>query len=115
MIIFQIICLIFSLFVLQTYISKGIHAKSHRLLPVVQVVICVYYFYEILSKKGKNGYIKVEQDRKNKDSLYVQMFYNYAKIESYVPKTKIENVLANSIIILNSKFIIRSKEPCIFY
>ena len=54
MIIFQIICLVFSLFVLQTYISKGIHAKSHRLLPVVQVVICVYYFYEILLLLAEN-------------------------------------------------------------
>ena len=54
MIIFQIICLFFSLFVLQTYISKGIHTKNHRLLPVIQVVICVYYFYETLLLLAEN-------------------------------------------------------------
>lgn len=54
MIIFQIICLFFSLFVLQTYISKGIHTKSHRLLPVVQSVICLYNFYEILLLLAEN-------------------------------------------------------------
>lgn len=54
MIVFQIVCLFFSLFVLQTYISKGIHAKNHHLLPVVQVVICVYYFYETLLLLAEN-------------------------------------------------------------
>ena len=61
-----------------------------------------YYFYEILSKKGKNGYIKVEQDRKNKDSLYVQMFYNYAKIETYVSKRELKDTLIDISYILSS-------------
>ena len=46
MMIFQIICLCFSLFVLQVYVTKGVYTKRHRLLPVVLMLICVYQFYE---------------------------------------------------------------------
>ena len=57
-----------------------------------------YYYYKINNNK-KNGYVKITKD---KDKYFMKVVYNYAKIESYVPKTKIENVLANSMIILNS-------------
>lgn len=41
--------------------------------------------------------------KEDNDNVYfIKVVYNYAKIESYVPKTKIENTLANSMIILKS-------------
>ena len=33
--VFHLICLFFTLFVLQSYVSSGFHAREHRLLPLV--------------------------------------------------------------------------------
>ena len=57
------------------------------------------YYYHKINKDDKVGYVVITED---KDLYFIKVVYNYAKIESYVPKTKIENVLANSMIILNS-------------
>lgn len=57
-----------------------------------------YYFKEI-SNGTKNGYIKITEE----DDLYfIEIVYNYAKIESYVCDIDIDNVVANSLIILDS-------------
>jgi len=57
------------------------------------------YYYKELNINGKSGYIKVTLE----DDLYfIKIVYNYAKLESYVSKTKLNNVLTNSMVILNS-------------
>lgn len=48
MLVFQIICLCFSLLVLQIYVMKGTYTRSHRLLPVVLALVCLYNFYEVV-------------------------------------------------------------------
>lgn len=57
------------------------------------------YYYKEIDKDGKKGYVVITKDN---NLYFIKVVYNYAKIESYVPKTKIENTLANSMIILNS-------------
>lgn len=57
-----------------------------------------YYYYEI-NNSGKTGYVKLTEED---DTYFIKIVYNYAKIESYVPKTKVDKVLANGMIILNS-------------
>lgn len=58
------------------------------------------YYYKNISSNGKEGYVKI--DILDNDLYYIKMVYNYAKIEATVPKIKIDNVLANGMIILNS-------------
>lgn len=57
------------------------------------------YYYHKINTNGKTGYIKITEED---GTYFVKVVYNYAKIESYVSKTKIEDILANSMIILNS-------------
>lgn len=57
------------------------------------------YYYETFQFDGKNGYLKIlESD----DEYYLNIVYNYSKIESYVSKDKINKVITLSSIILNS-------------
>ena len=59
----------------------------------------VYYYREI-DNNGKTGYVIIEEQTNGK--YYIKIIYNYAKIESYIEKTQINKVLANSMIILDS-------------
>ena len=56
------------------------------------------FYYKIVNS-DKIGYVIVT---KNADDYFVKIVYNYAKIESHVPKEKLNEVIANSMIILNS-------------
>ena len=58
------------------------------------------YYYHKINNSGKVGYIKIAEE--NEDIYFIKIVYNYAKVETYVPKTKIDTILANSMIILNS-------------
>lgn len=57
------------------------------------------YYYKEITKDGKEGYVVITEEE---DLYFIKIVYNYAKIESYTTKTKIDNVLANSMIILKS-------------
>ena len=56
-------------------------------------------FYYKISNGEKMGYISIE---KNENDYFLKIIYNYAKIEANVPKEKLNEVIANSMIILNS-------------
>lgn len=58
------------------------------------------YYYHKINNSGKVGYIKIAE--KKDDIYFIKIVYNYAKVETYVPKTKIDTILANSMIILDS-------------
>lgn len=57
-----------------------------------------YYYYEI-NNNDKLGYVKVEEKDNN---YFVKIVYNYAKIETSTTGDKLDMVIANSMIILNS-------------
>ena len=58
------------------------------------------YYYKKINNNGKTGYIKIE--KQEEDKYYIKIVYNYAKVESYVKKKKINKILTNSMIILES-------------
>ena len=49
--VFHLICLFFTLFVLQSYVSSGFHAREHRLLPLVLGLIALNSFYRDVYKR----------------------------------------------------------------
>lgn len=57
------------------------------------------YYYEKFEFDGKNGYIEILE---NNEDYYLNIIYNYSKIEGYVPKEKLNKVITLSSIILNS-------------
>lgn len=58
------------------------------------------YFSKEISYNESNGYVKV---KKTDDNLYfIEMVYNYSKIEAYVKLENLENALKNSLRILAS-------------
>lgn len=71
MLIFQIVCLCFAMFVLQSYATMGIYSRKHRLLPVFLALIILYFFYEvILCINGEKATFAVLEDL-----LLVQLIY----------------------------------------
>mgnify|MGYP001186148712 CR=1 FL=1 len=57
------------------------------------------YFYKELGDKEKSGYIVIEE---NDDELYVQMVYNYAKIETYVKESDLKDAIIDISYVLSS-------------
>lgn len=52
--ILRFICLVITLFTLQFYVNLGVHSKTHRLLPVILTVICLFSFYDFVSVVSDN-------------------------------------------------------------
>lgn len=57
------------------------------------------YFFKELNNKNKKGYVKIT---KNNNKMYVQMVYNYAKIETYVSEKDLNNAVEDISYIVSS-------------
>ena len=57
------------------------------------------YYCKNFDFQGKNGYMEILE---NGDEYYLNIIYNYSKIEGYVPKEKINKIITLSSVILNS-------------
>lgn len=74
--IIQSICLCLTLFILQRYIAMGIHAKTHRLLPIVLSLICLYGFYEVFETISGQYELFVQlKDMLLMQAVYLLIFY----------------------------------------
>lgn len=71
MVLFQLVCLCITLYVLQKYITTGAYSHTHRLLPLVLGLIGIYNFLEVLESLG--GETAVFSGLK--DILIIQMLY----------------------------------------
>ncbi len=71
MLAFLLLCLFISMFVLQSYVSTGFHAREHRLLPLLLGLICLYNFYRVIQEI--TGHVELIQILAN--LLIVQMVY----------------------------------------
>ena len=58
------------------------------------------YFSKEISYNGIDGYVKVKGPKNN--VYYIEVVYNYSKVEAYVKKENLSNALKNSIKILAS-------------
>lgn len=70
-IVFQLVCMCLSLYVLQKYITTGVYSAAHRLLPLVLGMITAYNFYEVAVCITD----EVEFFLQVKDLLQIQMLY----------------------------------------
>lgn len=57
------------------------------------------YYSALINYKDKTGYIDI---KKIKDKLYIQMVYNYAKIETYVKEDELNSAILDLSYILSS-------------
>ena len=57
------------------------------------------YLSKSLSYNDKQGYIDIKE---NEDNYYIEIYYNYAKVESYVKKDDLEDSIINICYVLNS-------------
>ena len=58
------------------------------------------YYYKEIYLDAKTGYIGI--NKLSDDSLFVEIVYNYSKMEFYVNERDLSLVLANSLMIINS-------------
>ena len=71
MLFFLGVCMCITFFVLQTYITTGLHAREHRLLPLVLALVALYNFYRIV--QAIMGHSRVFEALI--DLLVIQMVY----------------------------------------
>lgn len=57
------------------------------------------YFSKDISTKNKKGYLNITKDN---DKLYVEMMYNYAKIETYIEESDLNEAILDISYILSS-------------
>lgn len=112
--IFHVICLVITLFVLQSYVSSGFHAREHRLLPLVLGLIALNNFYRI------TFYITGDVDtfRILTDLLTIQMLYLLIHyVEDFMKfqlSTKSEVVLFSSLVLFDFLMIFRAAEKATY-
>lgn len=58
------------------------------------------YFSKVLEYGKKKGYINI--DKENEDKYYIDIVYNYGKIEAYSNKENLSSTVLNSLVILNT-------------
>ena len=58
------------------------------------------YYYEKLNLGEKQGYIAIKEEEK--DSYFVKIVIDYAKIEGYVKKNQLSSVVSYAVLILDS-------------
>jgi len=88
--------------------NKEFKVKDTKIILYVDIVSYYYknelnyeeennnlYYYS----KIKDGYISIIE---NEENYYLKIIYNYAKVEAYVKKDKLVDIIAYSTIILNS-------------
>lgn len=91
---------------------NDILSKDNNLYYLYVDVVSYYYKKDIDFKKNDNSYFYKELNNKNKkgiieiikkdDKLYVQMIYNYAKIETYVKESELKDALSDMSYVLSS-------------
>ncbi len=83
------------------YLYVDIVSYYYKTSPTYKVDKSAYYFKE-LKKNKKTGYIQITE---KKDKLFVQVVYNYAKIETYVTKDDLDQAVEDiSYMISSIKF-----------
>ena len=81
------------------YLYVDIVSYYNRIISDYEVNNNAIYSNKI-DYEDKFGYIEINQQKNNK--YFIEIMYNYAKIEVMVDKQDINNVVANSIIMLSS-------------
>ena len=81
------------------YLYVDVVSNYNRVIEEYEVNPDAYYSYKI-NYEDKFGYLEVNLQKNNK--YFIEIMYNYAKIEVIVDKDDINKVVSNSIIILSS-------------
>ncbi len=80
------------------YLYVDIVSRYHKTESNYEVVNDVYYSGN-LNKDDKFGYLEINE---LSDKYFIEMMYNYSKIESFIDKDSLNKVIANISTILNS-------------
>lgn len=108
--VFHLICLFFTLFVLQSYVSSGFHAREHRLLPLVLGLIALNSFYRITYYvTGEAKTLRILTDLLAIHMLYLMIHY-VGDFMKFQLKLRTEVILFCSLVLFNSMLIIRAAQ-----
>lgn len=98
--VFHLICLFFTLFVLQSYVSSGFHAREHRLLPLVLGLIALNSFYRITYYvTGEAQTLRILTDLLAIHMLYLMIHY-VGDFMKFQLKLRTEVILFCSLVLL---------------
>ena len=99
-----------TLFVLQSYVSSGFHAREHRLLPLVLGLIALNSFYRITYYvTGEAQTLRILTDLLAIHMLYLMIHY-VGDFMKFQLKLRTEVILFCSLVLFNSMLIIRAAQ-----
>lgn len=80
------------------YLNADILSYYHKIEPLISNNEPNMY-YRTFEKNNKIGYIKIKNEN---DKFYVEILYNYAKIELYTKESNLKNIITYATIIITS-------------
>lgn len=109
--LFQVVCLCITMYVLQKYITSGAYARRHRLLPLLLGLIGVYNFYEvILTLTGQYELFSSMKEILLIQVLYLLLFYVMDFLKIRFPDI-MERLLFVVLLLMNLVVFLRYGEP----
>lgn len=80
------------------YLYVDVISYYHKIVEDYVTIEDAYYSKK-LNYQNKEGYLEINEIE---DSYFVEMMYNYAKIETYIPKRELKDTIINMCNILSS-------------
>lgn len=114
MLIFQIICLCFTLFVLEKYVTIQVYSKTHRLMPLMLGLVGVYNFYQVvLCMTGQKALFSGLEDLLLIQVIYLVIHYIMDFYRVRLPEL-VEDILFTSWLLINVVVLVLFRRPQLY-
>ena len=111
----QIICLCYTLYVLQEYATSGAYSRQHRLLPLLVGLIGVYNFYQVvLTLTGQTELFGRLKDMLLIQVLYLILIYIMDFLKIHIPYG-VQWIMFCVLLALNVIVFMRYRQPEIYH
>ena len=111
----QIICLCYTLYVLQEYATSGAYSRQHRLLPLLVGLIGVYNFYQVvLTLTGQTELFGRLKDMLLIQVLYLILIYIMDFLKIHIPYG-VQWIMFCVLLTLNVIVFMRYRQPEIYH
>ena len=115
MLLVQIICLCYTLYVLQEYATSGAYSRQHRLLPLLVGLIGVYNFYQVvLTLTGQTELFGRLKDMLLIQVLYLILIYIMDFLKIHIPYG-VQWIMFCVLLALNVIVFMRYRQPEIYH
>lgn len=114
MLLFQIVCLLITLLVLQKYVVTGTNSRTHRLLPLILELVATYNFLELYAElSGETALLALLKHLVLLQSLHLMLFYALDFLHIKLPNI-VNGVLLALLLLMDAVMLYGDRYPRIY-